>query len=214
MRRILFLVSTFLLIYTNTMASTIVDTGTTQANLPGSAFRATQWVAGKFNLNQDSYITGLYGWLWNSGNTGDNFTISIYDDGGEIPNTNSLLYSNSASISGDNNQGNWEGYDITWTDSSGNTGKYLSAGNYWLSFEIRSNNYDNLYDGRMPKVATTPLKDYAFAASNNNGKWYGDDTLDFAVRVLGTPAAVPEPATVILFGIGLLGLAGVSRKKQ
>ena len=42
-----------------------------------------------------------------------------------------------------------------------------------------------------------------------NGPWTFTDEIDFY-----DTNPVPEPATMMLFGLGLLGLAGVSRKKQ
>ena len=38
-------------------------------------------------------------------------------------------------------------------------------------------------------------------------------TMDFYIDIINTDP-VPEPSTIILLGLGLLGLAGVSRKKQ
>ncbi len=51
--------------------------------------------------------------------------------------------------------------------------------------------------------------------------YWGDFYLDSSTLVangdngdIGASAPVPEPTTMLLFGLGLLGLAGVSRKKQ
>lgn len=66
-------------------ADTLIDTGPGPDNAFGYTLSTNQWLAAEFDLDQDYYITGLYGWMWNSGNTGQNFTISIYGDGGNVP---------------------------------------------------------------------------------------------------------------------------------
>lgn len=47
------------------------------------------------------------------------------------------------------------------------------------------------------------------SSTDDNVSW--DYIIDFQVAALNT---VPEPATMMLFGIGLLGLTGVSRRKK
>ena len=192
-------------------AALIVDTGTGPDSLGGWSLDTDQWLSAEFNLDQDTYLTGLYGWMSNNNRTGDNFTISIYGDGGEIPDSNNLLYSNGGQISGTEGHANWEGYEITYTDPNGNTGLFLTAGTYWLGYELRTINYNNPYVGAMPNDSQSPLDNYAF---NGTGTWQEYDSLNLGVRIEGTPAApVPEPATMLLFGTGLIGLVGSRLRK-
>ncbi|WP_367361272.1 PEP-CTERM sorting domain-containing protein [Syntrophus sp. (in: bacteria)] len=44
-----------------------------------------------------------------------------------------------------------------------------------------------------------------------NGFWTGKGAISH-LSLLGTSTAVPEPTTMLLLGLGLVGLAGVGRK--
>jgi hypothetical protein len=160
-----------------------------------------QWLAAEFELNSTYYITDIAGWVDSTGNTGKTFTITVYGDGGEIPDTNNLLYSNQATVTGIGG-GSWEGYSISW-----GSGLELTAGTYWLGFEVRPN---DTYSGSMPSGQTSPLLNEAF---NPSGSWLEYDDLDIGVRISGNPAPVPLPPALWLFGSAIAGL-GLFRRSE
>lgn len=189
-------------------AGLIVDTGegsptgTLWTLGSGDTVLFPQWLAAEFTLDTSHYITGIEGWLISEDNLGNTFTITVYGDAGETPDTGNLIYSKEATIS--NTTGaNWEGYTIDW----GN-GLELLAGSYWVSFEVRSH-HNQTYGGSMPGGAQNPLSNYAFS----DGNWHAYDDLGIGVRITGNVISVPIPAPFTLLGIGLFAI-GFARNRQ
>ena len=69
------------------------------------------------------------------------------------------------------------------------------------------------FTGRFLQIRIHPLsirlQDFLTDDTLNNGAIYWDD-----VSLTATPAAVPIPAAVWLFGSGLAGLVGVARRRK
>lgn len=186
-------------------ATVIVDTGV--ENPPGNHYWTLspwQWSAGEFSISEDYNVTGLEGYLvgynW-SGPQSKTLTAAIYSDGGDIP--GSKLYSQQFSVGEPNG----------WYGVSGQNW-LLSAGTYWAAFIV-----DNLgadyYVGGISGMATNPLLHEAtYSLQTHSFTPYVEN---MSVRIYGDPVnPVPEPATMLLFGFGLIGLAGsrIRRKKK
>ncbi len=125
-------------------------------------------------------------------------TISLYDEiGQDAIATGSVLH----------NSIGWAAVDFGKTVQLDIGSVYYLAATSKLGFYtsiIRTSSYSG---GSAFKNATIQTEDMAFRTK------YDDNYVPPPV-VAPAPAPVPEPATIFLFGLGLLGLAGVSRRKE
>ena len=185
-------------------AAVIVDTGDAGSAPSGNTWSLYhyQWLAAEFSLGQATTITDVYGWIANY--TGGTASLAIYADGGETPVSAPALFSANFNVVASELAGgaDWHGASgLSWD---------LDAGTYWASFESRPN---DTYNGGMPSPSANPLVNEAYWYGSN---WYAYDDLNFGVKILGNAGSgpvVPEPASMILMGIGLAGAAMRRRKR-
>lgn len=214
----------------------IVDTGISSTNgsaggyvLSSSERRtsfsgksASAWLSAEFILDKEYAITDVEGWISlrrpaypTSGDAwGNTFRIAIYGDGGETPNVSNVkLYQEFSINKSTLNIADWRGLQ--------GLNLVLPAGEYWVAFEVPAfvGGVANNTWGVMPYLPAVPnpLEDAAYLSSSQGNIWIASDTSKFGVRITGNAipqAQVPEPTTMLLLGLGLIGMVGVRRKIQ
>jgi hypothetical protein len=193
----LIFVAVFMITIPNAYAGLIIDTGPGPSSGGALDLSSGQWWAGKFTLTNSFKITDIDVWLVSTGHSG-HLTYAIYRDAGAAPGStpiNSTTLPINVDMSNLNFVPGWFGPSgLNWD---------LSAGTYWLALEVPDSYY-----GALPYTVPSPLSAYAV---NQGGTWRSYSDFTFGVRIYGE-TQVPEPATALLFGLGLVGLAGIRRR--
>ncbi|MCP3873157.1 MAG: VPLPA-CTERM sorting domain-containing protein [Desulfobacteraceae bacterium] len=175
-------------------ATFVVDTGEPDYLGQWAVF-SNQWVAGQFTLNQAYTISDIEGNFRGDGGT---LTMVVYGDSANLPDTNNEFLNGQITVS-DTHPGANKWYSLSGLSLN------LAAGDYWLAYEVRTG---DTYNGSVSLFMPDPLDAYVY--STDAGTTYTPGS-SFALRIQGDP--VPIPGAVWLLGSGLIGLAGLRRKK-
>lgn len=161
-------------------------------------------VSDQFTLSQASTVTGLQFTTWMfSGDVLETADFFITSDelGGRTFFSGTVNFTQSGCVA------NQFGFNVC-TETGNIAGFNLNAGSYWLNMEnavVASGNpvYWDESDGpsRASESATGSIPSESFTI------------LGSSTSTTSTTGTTPEPASLMLFGSGMLGVAGVLRRK-
>ncbi len=181
-------------------AGLIVDTG---SNAAGTAWSwgSGQNFSGIFTTISDWNINSIEAFVSNNGSEGD-IDLAIWSSSGNTP--LEVLFSSTGTIAANAASG--------WYGVSG-LNEFLSAGTYWVSAAPGVGVY-GVQNGGAPN----PLDAYNQRQTGQDWQWdFANPGQHLAIGFkIGASEvnSVPEPSTLAIFALGIMGLAARRLKKQ
>jgi hypothetical protein len=189
------------------MAQVVYSNGPTNGNTDAWTVNFGFIVSDTFNTNSpDTLITGLTFATWmNPGDVLDSAEVSITssENGGTSYFDQTVSFTQSGCV------GNQYGYNVCNETSSFNGPNLASVGTYWLNIQN----------------ASSALGDPVYWDENSGPSSASENTVGTipseSFTVLGTQSTTttttstgtPEPSSILLLGSGIVGLAGMLRRK-
>jgi PEP-CTERM motif len=166
-------------------------------------------VSDTFTLGSAATVTGASMWLWLiPGDTVNTVEVQI----GAAAFGNELM-DQTLAVSATNCFGNQFGYNVCdETATFNNGGVALGAGTYWMTLSNATDTegqgvYWDLNNGpsqaQENTIGTVPSESFTM---------WGAGSTSTSTSSTGT-GTTPEPSSIMLFGSGILGLAGILRRK-
>jgi hypothetical protein len=180
-------------------AGLIIDTGS-NAQGPSWSWGSFQNFSGRFTTIQDWNINSIEAFVSNDGVIGD-IDVAIWSSAANSP--LAVLFGATGTIAG--------GAQANWYGVSG-LNEFLSAGTYWVSV-TPGTGVNGIHYGGAPN----PLDGYNQRSTGNPWQLSDDspgEHLAIGFRIDATAASVPEPSTLAIFALGMIGLASRRFKKQ
>jgi len=186
-------------------ADLIFDNGAPNTDSP-RAISSIYTLADDFSMGTDSTVTNVGFYYYNGAGSTTDVSYAIYSDDGGAPGT-VLASGDAQNFSGtDTGQQEYAGEDVFLGTFDLATSFNATANTtYWLA--LSNGSYFTFW-------ATTDANG-TYGAQGSSGGGFGGLGTQQAFYLDGTASSIstPEPASLLLFGAGLIGLGGMRRKK-
>jgi hypothetical protein len=187
----------------------IYDNGPTNGTTDAWTINFGFAVSDSFTLGSASTVSGLNFAVWIApGDVLQSAEVSITSS--EFGGT--TFFDGTVNFTQGNCVSNQYGFNVC-TESGSFSGPALNAGTYWLNLQNASvNTGDPVYwdensgpsSASQNSLGTVPSESFTLLGGTGAGPGTGPGT---------GPGSTPEPSSIMLFGSGVLGLAGVLRRK-